>query len=65
MGASGRITKPFEPQQLLDLVSSMIPEDPVDALFETGEVDDTGDLLGLEDLFPPEASESKHGETLE
>jgi len=62
VGASGRITKPFEPQQLLDLVSSVILEDPVEALFETGEVNDAGDLLGLEALFPPEASEPKHGE---
>ncbi len=62
VGASGRITKPFEPQELLDLVASMLQEDPVDALFRSEQHDDAGDLLGLEDLFPSEASESKYGE---
>lgn len=62
VGASGRITKPFEPQELLDLVSSMIPDDPVDALFQSGQVEDSGDLLGLETLFPPEPSGPKYGE---
>ncbi len=66
VGANGRITKPFEPQQLLDMVTSMVPDDPVDEVLSVTEDDpDGGDLLGLEALFPPEKPEPKYGEITE
>ena len=66
VGANGHITKPFEPQQLLDLVSSMVASDPVEeVLSAAGDDDDGADLLGLKALFPPEEPEPKYGEITE
>ena len=66
VGANGHITKPFEPQQLLDLVSSMVASDAVEeVLSASGDEDDGADLLGLEALFPPEKPEPKYGEITE
>ncbi len=66
VGANGRITKPFEPQQLLEMVTSMVPDDPVEEVLSVTEDDSDGeDLLGLEALFPPERPEPKYGEITE
>ena len=62
VGASGKITKPFEPQELLDLVSSVI-RDPVTASLDEGDAAD--DILGLEELFPQMPFEPGRGELSE
>jgi hypothetical protein len=71
-GAVANITKPFEPQSLIDLVSSLMPA----AGGADDEDDDPGassppekilpldmpasaDLLGLEDLFPAESPDAR------
>jgi DNA-binding response OmpR family regulator len=65
VGASSRITKPFEPQALVTLVKSLVtdapaPADPAASSSSVAEqpdihAEDTSDLLGLESLFkePP------------
>ncbi len=47
--ANGRIKKPFEPQELLEMVSGMI-DDPLVGPAPAQDSDD--DILGLEELFP-------------
>ena len=49
VGSNGRITKPFEPQALYEMVSGVIEGAMVDA---PGEPDVDDDILGLEELFP-------------
>ena len=62
VGASGKITKPFEPQELLDLVSGVI-ENPVAVPSEGGDPED--DILGLQELFPELPLDPGRGELSE
>jgi len=69
-GAAGHITKPFEPQALVDLVMSLMPKDsdtvsapaaepqaePVPSA--PAEADHADDLLGLGDIFQPAVVEA-------
>ena len=59
VGADGLVKKPFEPQELFDLATSMIAEPPPEA----GGAD-TGheDLLGLSDLFPQAEADAGRAE---
>ena len=57
--ANGRIKKPFEPQELLEMVSGMID----DTLVGPGPGEDSDDdILGLEELFPQVDQDGGPGE---
>ncbi len=57
--ADGRIKKPFEPQELLEMVSGMI-DDPLVGPVPGEDSDD--DILGLEELFPQVDQDGGPGE---
>jgi CheY-like chemotaxis protein len=58
VGAAGKISKPFEPQELMDLVVSVLNEDSsAMAEVESGTGDE--DILGLGALFPSAPHEAE------
>ena len=59
-GAAASITKPFEPQALVDLVLSVLAAaaERAAARTEVAEPVEESDLLGLEQLFKPAAPEA-------
>ena len=58
VGAVGKISKPFEPQALMDLVVSVIDEESADSTdIEAGAPDE--DILGLGALFPSAPQETE------
>ena len=58
--ANGRIKKPFEPQELLEMVSGMIDAPPLVGPGPGEDSDD--DILGLAELFPQVDQDSGPGE---